>query len=331
MLSSFLAFLLGAGLALYITPVIRTAALKFSIVDRPDGALKTHREPVPYLGGLAVFLSFLTTLGPLLEFSHEVLGILLASTLMLLVGLIDDLGALSPAEKLSGQLIAVAVLLKAGIFIKVLFLPGWVALPLSVLWLLTVTNAVNIIDIMDGLAPGVVAIATAFLAAAAIWSAETTVAIMSAALAGSLTGFLRFNFAPARIYLGDAGSLAIGLALGALAMNGAYTERNVTAAVTPVVILAVPLFDLGLVVVIRVLQGKSPFRGSPDHFALRLRRRGLSVPRTVVTTYGAGICAGLLGLGLMSLERESHAAALVLLILFGALALGAFLGRERMT
>ena len=328
MLTAFLAFLLGALMSLYTTPLMRRAALQFGIVDHPNNALKQHKEPVPYLGGLAVFLAFLITLGLLFDFTHEVLGILLASTLMLLVGLIDDLGALSPAEKLYGQLFAVAVLLKAGVFVKLLFLPTWVAFPISVLWLLTVTNALNIIDIMDGLAPGAAAMAAAFLAIAAALNDEPMVAVMSAALAGALVGFLRFNFAPARIYLGDAGSLSIGLTLGALAMSGSYTSRNPVALLAPVIILGVPLFDLVFVMVVRWIHGLSPFRGSPDHFALRLRRRGFGVRATVLWTYAAGAALGVAALFLMGIDDDRAALTLVTGIGMAALVIAFWLGRE---
>jgi UDP-GlcNAc:undecaprenyl-phosphate GlcNAc-1-phosphate transferase len=220
------AFAAALLLSIYTTRLMRQAAIKFGIVDKPDGSLKKHREPVPYLGGLAVFGAYLISLAVTFEFGLAVLGILLAGTLMLLVGLIDDLGVLSPWEKLLGQFIAVSALLKAGVYIKLTFLPESVALLLSVFWLLSITNAVNIIDIMDGLAPGVCAIAAFFLAAIAVHNGEPMVAAMAASLSGALFGFLTYNFRPARIYLGDSGSLFIGLTLAALAMNGHYTMKN---------------------------------------------------------------------------------------------------------
>lgn len=314
MISAFLAFCLGAALALYTTPLMRQAALKFGIVDRPDGSLKNHREPIPYLGGLAVFLAFLVTLGLTFQFSHAVLGILLAGTLMLLVGLIDDLGVLSPWEKLAGQCVAVAVLLKADLYVKLVFIPPEVAYAISIFWLLAITNAFNIIDIMDGLAPGVAAIAALFLAGVAILNQEPMVAVMSSALAGSLLGFLRYNFTPARIYLGDSGSLFIGLVLAALAMNGGYTKSNWLAMLTPVILFGVPLFDLAFVSIVRWEQGLSPFRGSPDHFALRLRRAGLSVKQTVGIAYAAGILLGFAGYALMGAANERSATTILIVL-----------------
>jgi UDP-GlcNAc:undecaprenyl-phosphate/decaprenyl-phosphate GlcNAc-1-phosphate transferase len=311
MIAALAAFALSTVVALYTTPLMRRAAIKFGIVDEPDGRLKNHAEPVPYLGGLAVFLAFLITLAVVFEFSHAVLGILLSGTLMLLVGLIDDLGVLSPLEKLAGQTVAVAVLIKAGLFIKLVFIPPVAAFVLSALWLITVTNAFNIMDIMDGLASGVAVIAAVFLAGIAVRNGEPMVAVMAASLAGSLVGFLRYNAPPARIYLGDSGSLFVGLTLSALAMNGGYTTKNSLAMMTPVIILGVPLFDLAFVSLVRLEKGLSPFRGSPDHVALRLKRAGQSVARTVRTIYLAGLLLGLSGIAVMEAPNERSAALIV--------------------
>ena len=314
MLRAVIAFAVGVLLSLYTTPLMRQAALQFGILDRPNGPLKTQSEAVPYLGGLAVFLAYLTALAVTFEFSHAVLGILLSGTLMLLLGLVDDLGVLSPFEKLAGQLLAVIALIKAGLFIKLLFLPTPVALVLSVLWLLTVTNALNIIDIMDGLASGVAAIAAFFLAGFAIHNGEPMVGVMAASLSGSLVGFLRYNFSPARIYLGDSGSLFIGLTLSALAMNGHYTTNNPLGMLVPAMILGVPLLDLGFVFLIRLSKGLSPLRGSPDHLALRLRRLGWSVEKIVAVAYGAGVALALAAWVVM----ETASAVLASLVAFGS-------------
>jgi UDP-GlcNAc:undecaprenyl-phosphate GlcNAc-1-phosphate transferase len=327
MIPAIAAFVLSALLSLYTTPIIRRAAIQFGIVDRPDGRLKKQSEPVPYLGGLAVFLPFVITLGMTFEFSQAVLGILLAGTMMLLVGLIDDFGVLSPWQKLAGQSIAVFTLLKAGLYIKLVFIPWLPAVALSILWLLIVTNALNIIDIMDGLASGVAAIAAMFIAAMAVHNREPMVAVMASALAGGLVGFLRYNAAPARIYLGDSGSLFIGLTLSALAMNGGYTTKNTVAMVTPVILLGVPLFDLAFVFLMRIEKGLSPFRGSPDHAALRLRRLGLGVTATVQIAYFVGLVLGACGVAIAE-APEDREAAIILIVLVAAFAIGAFVLRK---
>jgi UDP-GlcNAc:undecaprenyl-phosphate GlcNAc-1-phosphate transferase len=276
--------ILSIVFALYFTPLMRMAALQLGLVDRPDGLLKKHDDVVPYLGGVAVFMAFLLTVGVLTDFSQETLGLLLSGSIALMVGLLDDFRAMTPLQKLLGQTMAALVLIKSGIYIKLAFLPIWVAIPLTVFWVLAVTNALNIIDILDGLAAGVSAIAALSIAIANFMAGRQAVGFLSIVLAGAVLGFLRHNFHPAKIYLGDAGSLFIGFMLAALSMNAGYTRANLLAVTSPILILGIPLFDLVLVMWIRWRNGTPIMKGSPDHFALRLRRL-LSVRETAVTTY----------------------------------------------
>ncbi len=294
-----LIFILALLLALYGVPLARRAALRFNVVDRPDGRLKRQAEPVPYFGGLAVYLAFLVSLALTVEFRQDVLGVVLAGTLMVMMGLIDDFGVLTPGPKLIGQLIAVFVLIRSGIRIEIAALPDWLDLLLTVVWMIGIINAFNIIDVMDGLAGGVGVIACLWLFIVAVVNQDTMVAVMLAALAGSLVGFLRYNFCPASIYLGDAGSLFVGLMLGSLAMIGKYTMVNHVAVLAPVLILGVPVFDTLFVMYVRWMRGAPVFWGSPDHFALRMRRWSLSVPQVVVISYAAALLLG--GVGVLSM------------------------------
>ena len=294
-----LSFSLALGLSLYGTPLAMKAALKYNIVDRPDGKLKDHKAQVPYLGGLSIYISFLLTLAFTFQFSQEVLGLMLSGTIVLLLGLIDDFGVLTPKVKLAGQAIAVFVLLKSGIYIKLGFLPYWAQLLLTVFWMIGLINAFNLIDIMDGLSAGVASVALCFLFVVAVIGDREMVAVMSATMAGSLLGFLRYNFRPARIYMGDAGSMFIGIMLGALSMNGSYTRSNMISAVAPVLILGVPIFDTLFVMLLRFRRGVSIFRGSKDHFPLRLRKWRLSIVQTVSFSYLATFILGLVSLGMM--------------------------------
>jgi len=318
-LSYLLTFALAAALAAVLTPRVREAAIRFGIVDRPDGKLKTQREPVPYLGGLAIYLSFLLALSVTFTFSQEVLGLLLAGSIVVILGLVDDLGQLGPWTKLAGQLVAVLVLIKSGIYIKLVFLPPWVAVVLSVLWLLAVTNAFNLIDIMDGLSAGTAGVAALTLLVVAEVHGGSVTSTLLAGLAGACLGFLRYNFQPARIYMGDAGSMFLGLLLGALAMDTAYTQRNPVAALAPALILGVPLFDMLFVMYIRRRRGLPVMLGSPDHVALRLRRWRLSTRQTVVASYA--VTAGLGGAAVAMTLLPMRGAALVLAAT-AALALG---------
>ena len=279
------AFIFSFVFALYWTPVVRRAALQLGLVDRPDGLLKKDRDVVPYLGGLAVYMAFLLAVGVFTDFGQEMLGLLLSGSIALMVGLLDDFGAMTPSQKLLGQTLAAVVLIKSGTYIKLEFLPIWLAIPLTVLWILAVTNALNIIDILDGLASGVSVIAALSIAIANFMAGRYAVALICIILAGAILGFLKHNFHPAQIYLGDAGSLFIGFMLAALSMNAGYTRANLLAVISPVLILGIPLFDLSLVMWIRWRNGIPMMKGSPDHFALRLRRLKLSVRETAVTTY----------------------------------------------
>ncbi|MEI6125895.1 MAG: MraY family glycosyltransferase [Pseudomonadota bacterium] len=293
------AFVLALCLCLYMTPIVIDAALKYDIVDRPDGNLKTQSKPVAYLGGLAIYLSFLFTLALTFDFSKEVLGMLLSGTIIALLGIIDDLRPLGPKLKLVGQAIAVFVLMKAGIFIQIAFLPHSLCLLLTFFWLMTTINAFNIIDIMDGLSAGVGLVIAAVLFVVAVLNEHYMIATLTISLAGTLFGFLRYNFEPARIYLGDAGSTFLGLMLGALAMIGSYTKYNDFGCIAPVVILGIPLFDTIFVMYIRWRRGMPVIYGSPDHFALRLRKWKLSTRQTVGVSYVAALFSGLCGIAMM--------------------------------
>ncbi len=297
-----LAFLLS----LWAMPQARRAALRFGIVDAPDGNLKHQEEPVPYFGGLAVFAAFLLAYGMIFDLNASVLALLLASSIVAMVGLIDDFGVLTPLAKVVGQLIAVFVLLRAGISVHVVALPWAVRILVTILWLVGLSNAFNLIDIMDGLAGSIGTIAAIYLLAVAVINGRWVVASLTVVLIGALLGFLRFNFAPARIYFGDCGSLFLGMTLGALAMVMQYTRSNPLGWLAPVYILAVPLTDTVYVSVLRLRAGKKIYHGSPDHFPLRLRRRlGGSTVATVLLIDVAAVVLGACGLLVMWLSPRA--------------------------
>jgi UDP-GlcNAc:undecaprenyl-phosphate GlcNAc-1-phosphate transferase len=301
-----LGFFLAYLLALVGTPMARDAARRFGVVDRPDGNLKNHREPVAYLGGLAVFVAFLLSIGMTFEFDADLLALLLASTIVATVGLIDDFGALTPKPKVIGQTVAVFVLLKAGIAVQLAFMPWWLRIVLTVVWLVGMSNAFNLVDIMDGLASGIGVIAATYLLVVAMLNGRFMVAAFTVALIGALLGFLRSNFYPATIYLGDCGSLFVGLTLGALAMVMDYTAHNPLGWLAPLYILAVPIVDTAYVMILRVRAGRKVYYGSPDHFPLRVRRRleGWTAG-TVLVAYGVAVIFGALGLLVLFLDPLS--------------------------
>ena len=316
-----LTFVFSLILSLYLTPVMRRAALQFGIVDHPDGKLKKHKKTMPYLGGIAIYLAFLLALAFSFTpaFNKEVLGLLLAGTIVLLLGFIDDLGFLKTWVKFAGQLIAVLVLVKSGIFIKLVFLPTYVSIPLTFLWLVGMINAFNIIDVMDGLAAGVAFFASVAFFCVALLNGRIMIAIVAITLAGSLLGFLRYNFNPAKIYMGDTGSMFLGLMIGAMAMIGSYTDKNFLGFLAPLAILGIPIFDTLQVTVARWRKGIPFYRGSPDHYALLLRTAGLSVKGVMWLSYCAAAILGGLGIIIMHLSTPYYVLTVVGLLVLGGL------------
>ncbi len=327
----FFTFILSMFLCLYLTPIVIEAAIRYDIVDRPDGRLKTHKKPTAYLGGISIYLAFLFSLALTIKFSEVVLGLLLSGTIVILLGIIDDMRALGPKLKLVGQSIAVFVLIKSGIHIKVVFLPQAVCLLLTYIWLMATINAFNIIDVMDGLSTGVGVIASLVLFVVAVINGRPMIAVITVALSGAMTGFLRQNFAPAKIYLGDAGSMFLGLMLGSLAMVGSYTEGNMLGFLAPAVILGVPIFDTMLVMYIRWRRGDAVIYGSPDHFALRLRKWRLTTRQTVLVSYGGGFVLGCMGLAMMLSTYWPVTLGILGFIIFAGLFSGYLLKKIDMT
>ncbi len=296
------AFVASLLLALYLTPIFRDSAVRFGILDRPDGALKTQKDPVPYLGGLAVFGAVLFPVAIFLQFSDTIMGLLLASTLIILLGLIDDIGRLSPRIKLLVQVIAVFLMLKSGIRIRIAFLPPVVSVGLTFLWMLLLTNGFNLIDVMDGLAAGVACVSAAALSVIFFLQGDRIGVVLCLSLAGALLGFLRYNRPPAQIYLGDTGSLFLGFLLGGLALGADYTLRNSVGWLSAIAIFAVPLFEIVFISYLRIRRGASIFAGSRDHFSLRLRKWRLSTRQTVLSSCAAAALSACVGLLAMALQ-----------------------------
>jgi UDP-GlcNAc:undecaprenyl-phosphate GlcNAc-1-phosphate transferase len=294
----FLAFLFAAVLGLGLTPVAIRVAWAIGFLDRPNTVLKTQRQPVAYLGGLAVALAFVVALFSIkawclptldlgvwpggLQTLRGVYAISLGGFIALGLGLLDDKHALSPRAKLLGQIGGAVVLVGCGLRVRFIS-PDWASMLVTVLWVVTVTNALNFVDIMDGLAASVGLVAALAFMAFAIHSGRPNDALAAAALGGALLGFLPYNFQPARIYLGDAGSHFLGFVLSAISLNLGYSHQNELAVFSPLAILALPLFDLLLMIIIRTRKGIPPWKGSPDHVPLRLRALGWGVRRVVLT------------------------------------------------
>jgi UDP-GlcNAc:undecaprenyl-phosphate GlcNAc-1-phosphate transferase len=305
-----LTVVLSLGVALYVAPMLMAAAHRYGILDRGDGRLKVQREPVPYLGGLAVFIALLVALAFTQQFDSRLLALLLGAALVVSVGLVDDLGQLTPKDKFLGQVLAAVVMVKGGISIGLEGVPWYVADLASVLWVVSVTNAFNIIDVSDGLCAGVGTVVALALGLWCLHGGAESEAYLCAALAGGLLGFLRFNWRPARMYLGDTGSMLVGLLLASVVLVADWSPHNeVAPLVAPLAFVVVPLFDLTFVVVVRMWMGQRAWHGSPDHFAVRLRRHG--VGPAVVAVGAMVVSGGAAVVGLVAVHLSMVGAAVV--------------------
>lgn len=313
------AFVLSLGL----TPLFRKIALRSQFLDTPSGQLKKHTAPVPYLGGLAIYFSFFfVILGTLIlnppPDMGQVLAVLVGGTVMVIMGLADDLFSLTPAVKFLFEIIAAILLIVFGV--KLEFLPSHpiVEYLLTIFWVLAVTNAVNIIDIMDGLAGGISVIACLGFVLVPFLGAHSYVPLTAAVLGGSVLGFLPYNYQPARIYMGDSGALFLGFVLAGIAMGHGYTQINLVALCAPLLILAVPLYDTALVMALRFIKGRSMFRGSNDHLALRLRKLGMTVKQVVHCLWAISILLVVCAVFLVRLS-EKRALVFILLLFFAVM------------
>ncbi|MCP4500937.1 MAG: undecaprenyl/decaprenyl-phosphate alpha-N-acetylglucosaminyl 1-phosphate transferase [Deltaproteobacteria bacterium] len=315
-----LVFCLSVGLALYFGPLVIRAAIEYGITDKPNTPLKTHTTPVAYLGGLIVFLPFLCTLALALPFDQRMLAVLLSASVVVSVGLVDDLGALSPKEKLFGQLIAALLLIKAGVSIEISVVPPLAAQALTVLWLLTCMNAFNIVDVSDGLATTSAIVGALAVTILAFIEQELPLLIMGAALMGSCSGFLFFNRQPARVYLGDTGSMLLGSLLGTLCILGTYGDNLFSSSFVPFCIMAIPFFDLALVMIARLFARLPLMQGSPDHFAVRMRDAGMQSNHIALIAGAFGLLFG--AIGILSAFVDD---ATALLVSLSSLGLGIFL------
>ncbi len=271
-----LAFLLSLLIAYLVTPLIRSVALRFNIIDYPDGTLKLHFQPTPYLGGLAVYLAFLISIGAAIFLAEEtaietakITGIALGGTIVLLLGLVDDLRKLSPKLRLVVEACAAFILVLFGVRLTLVFFNYYLNIFFTIFWVVAIANAFNIIDTFEGMSAGVTFIASIIFFLIAFQTANAFLAIAYAGLAGAVLGFLRYNFKPGTIFLGDAGSLFLGFIIASLAVeiNYSYLSWSWVAFLSPLLILGVPIYDTLLVMILRYKKGEPLLHGSRDHLA----------------------------------------------------------------
>jgi len=300
------AFLLSFLITLYITPLLIAVAHKLGIVDKPDGKLKKHDQATAYLGGVAVYFGFLTALALLFPFENQQFLFLVGVTLLLFIGLIDDLIALKPYQKLWGQMIAALCFLKAGFFLREHFFSYIPNIFISFVWIVGIINAFNLIDVMDGLATSVAFMAAGSFLVAAIMYQSWPTAILITAFMGALAAFFLFNKPKARIYLGDSGSLFIGGFMATVPFMLPWGTYNSYGFLTSLIFLMIPLLEVGTLILVRTYKRIPFYQGSPDHFSTYLRVwggwsvRGILIYSTILSLIllGMGI---LFFLGFMSL------------------------------
>ncbi|MDD5302330.1 MAG: MraY family glycosyltransferase [Elusimicrobia bacterium] len=298
-------FVCSAGVSFFMTPLVRLLSVRLGVLDTPGSAVKTHKEPTPVFGGVAIYLGFMATM-ILLRMTtnfptgtlYNLRALVLGGSLIFMLGLVDDLKRPEGVDykpKFIVQILAAALLIVFGLRIRFIS-PAYVAYAVTVVWVVGVTNAFNIVDIMDGLSASQAAVAALGFLMISLPSEELYVNFASAALAGAAIGFLPWNLSRKRkIFMGDSGSLLIGFLLAGISMGTRYSEVNDAGVFAPLLILFVPAFDTLFVSLLRLNQGKSPFLGSKDHFALRLEKMGLSRGAVVLIAAGAaafmGFCA----------------------------------------
>ena len=241
----------------YLVPLLSNIAIRLGVVDVPDGRIKRHEKSTPYLGGVAVYAGFISGLALVFPTENLIFSLLVGSTLLLVIGLVDDLVILKPYQKLFGQCVAAICFLKGGLYLKEQFFNDYlfIALPISLLWILTVTNAFNLVDVMDGLATTIALGASISFLIVALSLGQYSVSLLLTSFIGPLLAFLWYNSPPASIYLGDAGSLFIGGFLSAIPFLMSWSNYNPYGFLAPAAILAIPLFEVIMLIIIRTYKG----------------------------------------------------------------------------
>ena len=305
-----LGFSVAALMSYFLTPGTMRLARRFGAVDEPDER-RAHAVPTPSWGGIAIYLGFLAALFSVLlaaslagsgQMTIQVLGIVLGGTLIALLGGADDRFDLPAGVKLGGQIICAGLLVLFGVKIEGISDPlgnGWIALPawlgitLTILWVVAVTNAINLIDGLDGLAAGVCAIAALSLAMIGLGWGRLEAAVLAAGLSGASFGFLPYNFSPAKVFMGDLGSHFLGYSIAAISVLGAFKVAASLAILLPLLVLAVPIFDTAFAITRRYRRRQPIFSGDRGHVHHILLARGLSQRQTVLVIYGitAAFCA----------------------------------------
>lgn len=334
------AFLIALFVALIATPAVIVLAAKTGAMDAPD-ARKVHKGPMPRIGGLAIYCGFMAAILAMLNFAdltqeiaNGVIGLLLGGTLIVIIGLIDDYKNLPAKVKLLGQILAACVVVYFDVCIDVITDPfgdylylEYLAVPATVFWIVGLTNTVNLIDGLDGLAAGVSTIASITIMLVALQEDVMIVALFTAALAGAALGFLRYNFNPAKIFMGDTGSMFLGFILAGISVIGAVKCTATIALIVPILALGLPIMDTTFAIIRRYRGGVPIFKPDKGHLHHRLLDLGFSQRQAVLLMY---VISALLGLSAVALNEVSGGMSIVivvcvlLVVFLGARKLGIF-------
>lgn len=299
----FLPFIVAVFISLFMTPVVRKLAIKIGAVDIPKDNRRVHKKPIPLIGGLAIYISIVITALLFLEIDKTLISVLLGGTVILISGVIDDIKGLSPRGKVLFQIASAVILILGDVKIDAITNPfgkagtviplNGLSIPLTIFWVVGITNTLNLIDGLDGLAAGVTLIASLSFVAVAGKFSYIPIMLMSAILAGACLGFLPYNFNPAKIFMGDTGALFLGFILAAISIEGVMKSVATIAVVVPIIILGVPIFDTTFAIFRRLLNGKSIAEADKGHLHHRLLDRGYSQRKTVLILYAISAAFGI--------------------------------------
>ena len=319
--------------ALVATPVVKSLAFKMGAVDVPKDNRRMHDHPIPRMGGLAIYLGFLLSVLIFLDLTPSMRGMLLGATIIVVLGIFDDIYALGAKLKFLIQIGAALVAVLSGNVIETLSNPnvfssnlywdlGWLSIPVTVLWIVAITNAVNLIDGLDGLACGVSTISALTMLVISLAVADAPVAIVMAALAGGCIGFLPYNLNPAKIFMGDTGSTFLGFILAVMSIQGLFKFYTIISFAVPFLMLGLPIFDTCFAFIRRIAHGQSPMHPDRSHVHHRLIDMGFNQKQAVAVLY---IISAILGLCAVVLTTSGELKAMMLLL--ALCAAGAVSGR----
>jgi UDP-GlcNAc:undecaprenyl-phosphate GlcNAc-1-phosphate transferase len=315
-MNSIIPFFAALILSLLFTPIVRKVMLKCNIMDTPSES-RWHRRPVALMGGVAIFLSFVLVILFNIELKREIGVTLLGAGIIFLLGVLDDLFGTHPRVKFAVQLLVALGVAHFGVAIKILPY-HWLNVALTIFWIVGVANALNLLDNMDGLSSGIASIAGLAIFGLSLMKSETYIGILSVALAGSCLGFLRYNFSPAQIFMGDCGSMFLGYMLATLSILGGWQHSSPMLAsfLVPILILGVVIFDTTLVTILRLTHGRFPWQGGRDHSSHRLvALLGGNEKTAVLILYGIGALVG--GLALITVKLNSSLVTLLIAAILG--------------